>query len=673
MPNPTNEQPTVQTPASNPELLELTSFANFISQKNYNKVDNYTAQAMIDWIRNEKLIYVNGLQFKKILDEYRVKNFEAELNKFLSADPESKEREQVLKETILMVLKQNGQEITEDQIDLNKLSANTWFYNFFDDVRKDGFDFDKRFGANEGPVGERKYQENESPTFGALKTTIHEAGFYLSANYRSEANIQMIAEIWKKYVFNKINSPEEKEELTKMFFNYAHQGGFMHSLITAHIAHVIGLQNGFTALGKESMEQTRIDIKVHGQEIDIVEKSPLITLYNTMDIETAAFDSKMADMEIRHNISLVNGEAKLKIVAVRDFVYDLQTEHPETGEQISAVELILGNELLENARKESKKYKMLGELMSYANNYVQHGHDSTLIKTLLGRYKEFDLSSVETVKGVSALQRKIQPGQEKHHQGDQILAALGKADPEYAIDLANNIRSQTLQANGKDSFVKTLKLLVRLGRADLAESIILEAVRSHPDSSPEYAKIIKEFEDVTDKTKASYFRRGYEVLLKNGFIKPVMTEDLKEYAQKFIVEGHNAVKVASLVQKHKTLSPSFFAHSGIEHSENLIFKQLGKRDHAFFNEVSSNLKKYAQMGEMPYVRALQVMIKMGEKSFVRDSILGQVDAVNKKLSNELRNDKDLMTESGLKKAYSALRECGFLPPPIPPRKAMKSN
>jgi hypothetical protein len=531
---------------------------DFLSLGKYSPAE--IQQVVKDWVRNQNVIFLNGVSLKAIVNGLKKTNLRDRLIEYRDHGPGNLVDRLSLLKLLFIELREKLKDDLRDaktpvdvqrftEILTNSIGA-AEVIDFSDNMLLDrGIPLlHAELALDDILYDLHKLPDMEGhPAFESLAEVMRVAGqYFIAENPDTQA---VLIHIWHNHLLQDIALEADKLAYIEQLTQFAHQGGFLFSSLTQHAEYLSYKKATPESMpthainGAECVNDTKILFSTQDNILQIAEETPIRRIADNENAESIENDDRtpIITTSTRHSISVKqSGGAELTILSAIDTV-----KHQDAM-------LVVMQAFMEHR----------SILVDYANRYLAHGHSKEHIDFIMARYPK--IKDKVPVKMLSYIDRNLKKDQEMHHDGDRILVYIGMSFPGFVDGLLGNIAHYD-----QDAFVKAIKLLRRMNKTELAAQVILPYILDlgvgssavNMEAARAQARMV-----VENQTKIG---EAYAYLNKHNMLSAVLSQkavshsdqklDASErklfgYVGEYIEGGHNKDKITELLSLYPDIN-----------------------------------------------------------------------------------------------------------------------
>ena len=641
-------------------------------------------QVVKDWVRNQNIIFLNGVSLKAIVDDLKKLNLTQKLIAYRDHGPDRlKDRYSVLqllfakleneiKNNIKKMADSTDPKIITKRQKLMDVLANTL------QVGEDPKLQDNNVLAKAIPLLFAALSSDDilydlskinglegHPAYESLADVIKVAGQYFTAENRESDAI--IVQIWRQHLLQNVPLEADKAAYINELTKFAHQGGFLFSCITQHAEYLSYKKATPTSMptyainGEECVNDTRIELSSRDNLIQVTEVTPIRRIS----------DNENGEYIENHDRSAVMSTASKHLISVRrDGGADLTIK--------SAVDTVNNEAALLAVMSAFDEQKNM--LLEYAQYYLENGHKSKdKIDTILERYPK--IKDKVPVKVISFLEMSLKKDQAIHQEGDRILLYIGLSFPRFADEILANVANFD-----KHHFIRAIKLLRRMDKSDLAAQAVLpyvldSGVGSHGGDILVATKKALAIVNSQPEISIAYDYLNRNAMLPVAKIQPVLADEnaklLLDYINQYIKSGHDNAKLQGIMKAYpeaKSIDPvkkrfyisNMLYNDPMQAMGDKVLLFIGKSFPEYTKFLLDDIGRYDKES---FVRAVSMLRHMGRTDYAMEVIMPSIalaaQTSKKKLTGtDLKNQALLVVEDEYKIAavYDHMAKNNLLKP-----------
>jgi hypothetical protein len=639
--------PSLGAPASaSPKLDSIDLLAiDFISSRKYSQ--DKLSQVMRDWVAFQDQIFLQGISLREIVDKLKIENLKQQLIEYRDSELGNKaDRLDLLKQLCITLNNKFELYLANPADSMNPTVVRTRekilaaYENTFNDGEE--INFQNPDTLNKaipflfvGLTGDdilydlSKLNElQEHPAYDSLARLLREVGMFFKKE-EQESSEAILIDIWRKHLLAGLPEIAQSAYIEQLS-QFGHQGGLLLPSLTQHQEYLsfIPSEEGMPPYMMNSDEcglGSKISFVFMNNILRVDSESPIKRLANNAEGTYIANKdgSPIITTTTTHLISL-KADSSGAIVELKSAVDAVQNQE--------AMRIIMG------AFEDQKKM-----LLDYANHYLEHGHDRDDVNTIMDRYPNIQ-HRVPPIKTLTYIQS-LGKDQAMHQEGDRILHFIGMSFPKYADDIMTNITSYP-----QEKFVRAIKLLRRMGRSDLAATVVLPyALSLRPAEEDNGMSATRQHAIDAVVNDQSAIKAAYTYLNQYGFLSrahsalpPHKETLLLDYAREYLVNGHNPIKVNKLLDIYPDIKEMVPVKERtlIDRVINLGSSEYKKEGDKILLYIGNHLPKYAKSileqtksyDRNTFVKAIKMLRRMGKLDLAIEAVMPAV-----KLQNQTKN------------------------------------
>jgi hypothetical protein len=615
-----------------PQVIDLLAI-DFLSLGKYSPAE--IQQVVKDWVRNQNVIFLNGVPLKAIVNGLKKINLRDRLIEYRDHGPgELVNRLSLLKLLFIELrekLKDNLQaartpvdvqrftEILANTIGASEVidfSDNTLLGRAIPLLHVELALDDILYDLHKLP------DLDGHPAFESLAEVMRIAGqYFIAENVDSQA---VLIHIWHNYLLQDLALEIDKLAYIDQLTQFAHQGGFLFSSLTHHAEYLSYKKATPESMpthainGAECVNDTKILFSIQNNILQVAEETPIRRIADNENAESIENDDRtpIITTSTRHSISVKRGGgAELMIKSAIDTV-----KHQDA--MLVVIQAFLEHKTL---------------LVDYANGYLAYGHSKGHIDLIMARYPK--IKDKVPVKMLSFIDRNLKKDQLMHQEGDRILVYIGMSFPGFVDGLLSKIADYD-----QDAFVKAIKLLRRMNKTDLAAQVILPYILNlgvgssavSMETAREQARMVVESQSEIEK--AYVYLNQHNMLSAAASQKAAPQGEQKldaaetklfGYIGEYIEGGHNKDKIAELLRLYPeigSITPvkkiSFVGQmrpqNQVHQDGDKVLLYIGKSYPDYPKAIFSGIMHYERAR---YVNAVKILRRMGRMDLAIEAVM----------------------------------------------------
>jgi hypothetical protein len=592
-------------------------------------------QALRDWVRNQNIIFLNGVSLKEIVNDLKKANLRARLIEYRDHGDGNQVNRLSLLKLLLVELREKLKHdlaAARNPPDIERFTS--ILANTIDSSEVIDFSDDTLLSRAipllhaELALDDILYDLHNlpdlkgHPAFESLAEVMRVAGqYFIAENVNSQA---VLINIWHNYLLQNIALEADKLAYIDQLTQFAHQGGFMFSSLTQHTEYLSykkatpDSMPTYAINGAECVNNTKILFSTQNNILQIDEETPINRIADNENVEFIENNDRTPIIitATKHSISVKPGGGSALVLE-------------------SAIDTVKHQNAMLVVMQAFLEHKSI--LVNYANRYLAYGHSKKDIDDIMALYPK--IKEKVPVKMLSFIDRNLKKDQEMHQDGDRILVYVGMSFPGFVDGLLSKIAQYD-----QDAFVKAIKLLRRMNKSELAVQVILPYIldlgvgstKVNMEAAREQARIVVENE--AEIEKAYFYLNQHNMLstvaspkAKSQGEQKLNSSEMKllGYIGEYIESGHNKDKITELLELYpeiKFINPVLkISFVGKIRPKNVTYENgdkvllyIGKNFTDYPKAISNGVMYYDRTR---FVNAVKILRRMGRMDLAIDAVM----------------------------------------------------